>query len=475
MTLNRLEAHDVDTGTWRSFRGTYVAPATNLALLVTSDELAMWQDRAVNGPFKTAGDFSTNSPGHWDEMAATLSLTFSSARWEGPTAIDSQGRVARGGTTNDPPGATRRMAHDMMSAAYAAMVNNNTAVASAITAEIEYQATRTNLDYSNRTLWPFNYYDDINPLFMHCVWVKDYVLAYAVTKAMGYSSATVEQWFLDLSELAEQMVRANMELRFPTRSTNNYTNLTSWSTTDLRLVHRDFAGNIIPVPLILLKFNNRRSNMIGLAGLVGALLDNTYYITEFKRYMREFLMFGNRTTEYGSISDANRGTDSFPQLGYSYSLHALESCLPAMDALARKGDTSLYDFSSSIGATQPTWGTNHFKTMEDVIGMRLSWISRQLPLQYTGSGEPPALWVSGQSDNLVGPRGSVGREIVNDANFLYAAAYFNRPDWVSIINRVGTPTSFTSTPQAVGQITGWRADWRNRFLRSLEANPYGGA
>ena len=61
---------------------------------------------------------------------------------------------------------------------------------------------------------------------------------------------------------------------------------------------------------------------------------------------------------------------------------------------------------------------------------------------------------------------------MNDANFLYAANYYNRSDWQDIILRVGMPSGFTSLVQGVGNLSGWRADWRNRFLRSLDANPY---
>lgn len=49
---------------------------TRLGLHVTADELAIWQDRAVNGPYKTAGDVSTNSPGDWTRIAANAA-TFS--------------------------------------------------------------------------------------------------------------------------------------------------------------------------------------------------------------------------------------------------------------------------------------------------------------------------------------------------------------------------------------------------------------
>jgi len=52
-------------------RPPFVAPSANtrLGLHVTADELAIWQDRAVNGPYKTAGDAGYSyTPGDWDRI-----------------------------------------------------------------------------------------------------------------------------------------------------------------------------------------------------------------------------------------------------------------------------------------------------------------------------------------------------------------------------------------------------------------------
>jgi hypothetical protein len=449
-------------------------PGTAFAALLSEDELAVQRDRATNGPFRAAGDFSANSPGHWNEMAATMKLDFSSARWQGPTGIDSEGRVARGGLTNDPQGSVRQMAHDMMSAAYAAAITGNHTVAAAITKEIEYQATRPNLDYSNRTLWPFDYYDDVNPLFMHTVWVKDYVLAYDITKAMGHSSPIVERWFLDLAELSEQIVHANLSLVFPDRKIDSYSARDLLVDSDLFSVTRSADGELVEYSRTVLFYNNRRSNQAGFFGLVGVVLDNTRYKEEFKRYMREWVMFGHRvTSDDGLHGDINRGTDSFPQLGLSYGLHAMESLIPAMDGLARQGDTSLYEFSSSDGAATPTGGTNHYKTMEGVLDTYIRWIKGSYPAQYTASGRPPPTSITGDPYYRIQSRNTGnGREIVNDASLLLPANYYNRTDWQDVIMRKGTPTGFSARPQNVGSLGGWRSDWRHRFLRSLDTDPY---
>jgi hypothetical protein len=452
------------------------SPSAAFAALLSEDELAIQRDRAANGPFRTAGDFSTNSPGHWNEMAATMRLNFSSARWSGPTNLNSNGSVKVEGsnTGNSPPVATRQMAHDMMSAAYAAAVTNNHAVAAAITREIEYQATRPRLDYANRTLWPLNYYNDLGPLFMHAVWVKDYVLAYDITKAMGHSSLIAERWFLDLAELNEQAVHENMSRVFPNRKSDSYSNRASFVDSTLLSSSRWADGRSVEYPRIALFYNNRRSNQAGFYGLVGVVLDNTFFKEEFKRYGREWLMFGHRVTSSDGLhGDFDRGSDAFPQLGFSYGLHAMESLIPAMDGLARQGDTSLYEFASSEGAATPRGGTNHYKTMEGVFDSYIRWIKGSYPAQYTASGNPPATSIAGNAYYRIQSRNTGNsREIVNDASLLLPANYYNRTDWHDVIMRRGTPTGFTAAPQNVGSITGWRSDWRHRFLRSLDTDPY---
>jgi hypothetical protein len=455
------------------------SPSAAFAALLSEDELAVQRDRAANGPFRTAGDFSANSPGHWNEMAATMRLNFSAARWQGPPELNANGSVKNmhqlsSGLENDPPLATRRMAHDMMSAAYAAAITNDHAVAAAITKEIEYQATRPRLDYSNRTLWPFDFYNDVNPLFMHTVWIKDYVLAYDITKAMGHSSPIVERWFLDLAEINEQIVHANLSRPFPNRKNNSYSARDSFVDSTLLSSTRTADGKAIEYPRIALFYNNRRSNQAGFYGLVGVVLNDTYHKEEFKRYMREWVMFGHRVTSSDGLhGDVNRGSDSFPQLGLSYGLHAMESLIPAMDGLARQGDTSLYEFSSSEGAATPRGGTNHYKTMEGVLDTYIRWIKGSYPAQYTASGNPPPTSIAGSAYYRIQSRNTAnGREMVNDASLLLPANYYNRTDWHDVIMRRGTPTGFTANPQGVGSIDGWRTDWRHRFLRSLDTDPY---
>jgi hypothetical protein len=465
-----------------------------VAMLATSAEVAMWQHRRLNGPFRVTGDlpaigggFVANSPPHWTQMNAAMTLNFSASRWTGPPILKADGRVARAGdgvsqTENDPPGSARSNAHDMMSAAYAALTTNNTAVAETIRAEIRWHADQSRLNFANRTLYPFSYYNDLNPLFMICIWAIDLVLAYdAVRATLGFSDARIEQWFLDLAVLSEQTVHNNLSNSnpgFTNRKSDSYTARNSQVDTWLRGSTRLANGSIVYHLNCSQHYNNRRDAMMGFCGLTGVLVNNVFQKGEFKRYMREWLMFGNRTTaNQQTWGDHDRGNDDYPQQGMYYDMAGYGHFMPAIEALARTGDTSVYDFSSSTGSNNATWGSTHFKTMEQVFEQRVQWVASTNTAQYKGSGDPPGSYVAGDATYRIKSRTPNGNELVGDSYLLMPAIYYNRPEWVPIIMRQPgyTPTGFTSTPRDHGTISGWRVDWRQRFLRSFDANPYGGS
>ena len=479
-----LGAYNPTSAGWSPFIDPITtAPTTNVALLATSDEVAMWQDRAANGPFRSTGDFSNNSPGHWLEMDAARSTSW--VRWSGPQYL-SGGKVVllagSNGLANDPPGSVRINAHDMMSAAYAALVLDDTALASQIRTEIEWHANATNLDFSNRTLYPYAadgrdpYYSDLNPLFIICIWAIDLAQAYDIVKAMGYESAVIEGWFDALADLAEYNLHGRLGFLFPNRKSDSYTSRAALVDNNILATTRLGDGSLVYHLEVSQNYNNRRHAMAGLTGLAGMLSSTQAYVDEAKRYAREWMMFGHRTTtNQETFGDHDRGSNVFPQLGFSYDLGGLGHLLPALESVARSGDTSVYDFSSSEGSAHPTWGSDHLKTFQEVLNQRQGWIRGTITGQYTASGVPPSSSVSGDEFYRIKSRASENNnELGADAHLLMPAAYYGRTDWVDAVMRVGTPTGFTATPKGMGPIWGWRVDWRQRFLRSLDANPYGG-
>jgi hypothetical protein len=449
-------------------------PPGNLALLVTAAEVEMWRDRAKNGPYRVTGDVRANSPGHWTEMVQSSTLTFSSWRWSGPTNTDSAGRLVKGTLTNDPPGSTKTGAMSMFDAAVVAVVNNNTSLAQSVIDEIAWYAGQSDLDFTNRTRYPLGWFNDLNPLFNLSSWVLTLAQAYDVATVLATKNSTVEGWFNELAVLCDDALRT-LDNVFPNRKDDSYTSRQSWVNTGIQASTRLGSGSIVYHLDISRYYNNRRTDMAGFLGFSGLLNGNATHISWANRYMREWVMFANRTTVgQETCGDHNRGSDSFPQLGFAYDVTSFGRFAPFMEASARAGDTSLYNFSSSEGAAVPTWGSNHQKSMKQVLAQRIGWVAGTLTPQYTGSGAPPGTFVAGDESYRIRSRRTNGNEIGQDACLLYAASYYKEPGWFEVVNRQGTPSGFTASPNNEGSVGGWRVDRRNRFLRSLDANPHGG-
>ena len=448
-----------------------------VATFASSDEIAMWQSRISNGPFRVRGDFSTNSPPEWSEMQAAMGADFSAGRWDGPTILTSSGAVAHlnngGGQNNDPPESVRVTANDMMSAAYAAITTGNGSVAQAIRAEIEWQATRSNLDFGNRTLYPYDYYNDLNPLFRMAAWIQDYILAYDITRAMGYPSATIEGWFFDLGDLLENSLHNGLNGIWPNRKSNVWTVSTSHWSHEFYTGARLSNGSTVTYRRGMWVYNNRRNQMAGPMGLIGVLLDNQFFKDEFNRFAKEFLMFGHRkTASDGFWGDVNRPSTSNPQLGISYGFRGLNAMVFGMDAMARLGDNTAYEYSSSHGYVTDSnaVGTNQFKTMEDVLDGYIKWIAGTWPAHYVPGSCSSCV---GNSSYLIRSRSTnTNQELCHESALMLAANYYNRSDWQNVLLRVGTPSGFTTNPHTVGGLGGWRSGFRQRGLRDISTNPY---
>ena len=453
------------------------APTDNLSMLVASNEIALWQQRAANGPFRVAGDFSSNSPGHWSEMQSDASANWSSARWSGPPELNSDGSVARlgqtsGRTANDPPGETMRMGYRMKGAAYVAVTTNDAQMARNILAEIRWHSQQSRLNFANKTLYPDNHFNDLNPLFMICLWMSSLILAYDACTAIVDKDEGIENWLTGLAGAAHGNLLSLTTSLFPNRGSDSYTSRATWVDDRVgyqsRLSNGDTVGNMH----VGLWYNNRRMDMAAVQGLVGVLTNNSFHLEWSKRFVREWVMFANNLNHWTN-SDFHRGSDSNPQQGVNYDLNSLARLVYFMEALARSGDTSLYDFSSSEGANHPTWGTNHQKSMKQVLQQRIDMVKGTITARYTGTGNPPSASVAGDEFYRVRTRASdQNREIVPDGVLLMPAAYYNEPDWVPAVMRQGTLTGFTSTPRTTGALGGWMLDYRTRFLRSVDASPW---
>ena len=131
---------------------------------------------------------------------------------------------------------------------------------------------------------------------------------------------------------------------------------------DAQGVRRNRCPNLSQV------WNNRRGMNFAFVTQCGAVLGNTTLLSEAARFFREWLMYG--VFPDGSIaSDADRNHDyGVPQQGFRYEQIIVEAFILCADAHARRGDRSLYEFSTTAGlwgTEVPTGGTA--KTLKTVL------------------------------------------------------------------------------------------------------------
>lgn len=432
----------------------------------------MWTTRSTSGPFKTDGDDSTNSPGHWDEMVNAMSTSWSANRWSGPTLLDGlrvkSNRDAGVGTGNDPPSSVRQTACRMRDAAYVSLVQGNTTVPPAIVAEIEAQSNVATLDFGDRDRYPYEQFFDQNPLFVYAVWLMDYMVAYDICKALGYTSSRVEQWFQDLADLGTNENDASLVKVFKGRASNDYSTSNSDVTNDTADAEwRDDSGNLIYGPVILKYYNNRRSALAGQAAFAAAMFGLTSIADSCYYYYREWCMFGHRVSD-GVHGDWNRSDGS-----QTYSMNTLQNLLVGAEALARSGDTRIYDWQSSVGSPG-TWGTAETdKSFEDVCNSYVKWINAP-----ASGGYPDTYWSTSSSTSATRHdtrRDDTGREIITDGALLLPAGYFGRTDWETAVRRgTGSRYQFTSSPHGYnnGDVETWSPDRRTRFAFSVASSPW---
>lgn len=459
-----------------------------VSLLATTSELDTWNSRRVTGPFANAGDFDNGNsgdapnPGEWSDIVFQSGQDWASSRWGGPTSI-TDGRVNVGGTTNDPPGASLTAARQMAGASFKALMDDRIkpgsgdALATAIISEIDAQRQEPNLDFGSRTQYPYDYYNDVNPLFVMCWWLNPLVVAYSNAKALVGGNTAVEQWFEDLAYLAEDAIHGdgtNMSSRFPERKNDDYITGRA-SSID---VNTDVWGQLADGSDMLYMtnqryMNNRRMAQSGLVGLVGALRNDSFLIGEFERFMREWVGFGiNLST--GSYGDADRDSTSgptLPQLGQWYTMSGLHELLLTADALARLGNTTSIEQLVNIGSTHETYGTfSADKTLRACVNTLVGWINETNPTQvYTPSG-------GGYQGNSAHRRTTVnpgGNMYYWDATVLRMAAFAHHKGWAEAsvwrdaVRRVGTPEGY-GPQQGLGGVTALAKGFYTRFL-----DPYG--
>jgi hypothetical protein len=336
-----------------------VQAATRLGLHVTSGELAVWQDRMVNGPYKTAGDVSTNSPGDWTRiLAAANAGSLSTLRWTG-MATSACWTTAY----NTPP---RHYGERLRDTAFAYLITGTLSYRTAALAELLAQAGTAGTDFSNTTRWCSGVYTtspssnggfawEVGMWLTKVLFAYDYILAGDQVHGQtlsGSDQTTLNTWFLNAANFWEGLTHEYLNDVFPNRLSDDYTTMgPGWTPTNLVCTGGSpcilyFGG---PGRYAFHEFwNNRMAQLIRFAALVGIQQNSATLKARGKRWFNEWLRFA--VWPDGTISESNRWNEGTqPAVSFSYMGAAIGSMVTMADAFARIGDLDLYDRSESTG------------------------------------------------------------------------------------------------------------------------------
>ncbi|WP_187696454.1 hypothetical protein, partial [Xanthovirga aplysinae] len=309
----------------------------------TEQELEIWRDRAKNGPYKVSGDVSTNSPGDWERIvkeAGKFMLNPAADRWKGEGDLNSCVQQ----WSYEPFLEGNGLKH----AAFVFLITGKEAYRDAVLKELLAQVSEPLTDFSNTRHWCDGVLKDINPSFFITEWLARLLHAYDYIRSTisDQDRQLIENWFKDaalffqrnLDEMQiyyfygshEKRAQELVEMWDPFKTIEEISHYNGW-----------------PIPMIARCWNNRKGNQARYVGLAGVLLEEESLIKSAKLYFKEWIKYS--VFPDGTIGEMERWTKENPDLGWCYAGETITQMVEIADALARKGDNSLYEFSTSEG------------------------------------------------------------------------------------------------------------------------------
>ncbi len=431
--------------------------ATRLGLHVTAEELAIWQSRAASGPYKTAGDVSTNSPGDWTRIAANAA-TFKNGshpyeQWAGQTVNSCVQPGNNLGIINN-----FTLGTNMRDAAFYYLVTGDTAYSDAVRTDLLAQAAVAGADFSNRSRWcqnsPFGPITDENPSFEITSFINKLLFAYDYTKGTfsAGQKTTMETWFSNAATYwAQQVDRWLVDAKFPGRDTDDYSSPT------------DSGIGVDPVPTHLSGFttdgwttswSNRTMAHLRLAGLVGIMLNDSYLKAQAKRLVKEYIkyeVFSDNTI--GEFYRWRNGTGAAkydkPCLGWNYASLIVGSVMTLANAFARIGDLDLYQYSTSTGYNGTAGGP------KTILGMATLW-AQHVNHDVLRYGTDTSTNQTGREVDTVD--GISGEIYADDCNLAIGNIYYQDTYLKSVYRRTvsGAP-AYPASP--TGSWVPWCGEW----------------
>jgi hypothetical protein len=311
-------------------------------LLWSDNDLAEWQTRSVSGPYKDVGDaFDPSIPAEWGRIVAAKNAFMASPSAERKSSYT----IWLSGN-----GSPIQNHKDLSDAAFYALVKSDSTVADAVKSELLWHARQSGLQISR------NQYQKTDAgNWWNAAWVVRLLVAGAFIEDSFTASELTEfqDWMLDYAYSFESSVHTELLPGFGNRAMRDYVNNLGWAVTtpqyDGQHAYKNGQGQLIhPIANIAKYYNNRRAGIMQLVGLAAVWGNDSFLIDRTKLFWEEWLKFS--VFPDGAVGEFERNNVAGNvQRGFNYNAYNLESLLTVVDAMARVGDTWLYDYSTTDG------------------------------------------------------------------------------------------------------------------------------
>jgi hypothetical protein len=423
-----------------------------LGIDYTDVELEVWQERAINGPYKTSGDVSTNSPGDWDRIISSANSLLSNPiadNWTAPTTY----RSGAGGSPPIVPLVTPHIPQwaypdpttqgvKVMNAAFAYMVAGNTSYRDAAKTAILAQLNDISLDFSNTVLWKRGVLYDVNPGFIIPEWAHRYFMAYNYIKSSFSESQqnALDVWFENIAlflqfDLDKPFVdffveRGEVPYVFKVASNNTSKAVSSGYFT------YDGGDN---VKILHEYYNNRRLTAAKYLAYLGVYRENESLINSAKLYYKELIKFGCFSN--GLLADMYRGDSStLKEQGVAYTASMAMIMWDMASMFAKNGDFDLLYYYTSDGKFGTEGGP---KSLQLILDKIFSIYNKTLELYMDG-------------ERLDGEYAPQNWKSIYDMNLAAANIFYKNNTWKQTYLRTHAGSNpIPANPAGAGAVNGY--------------------
>ena len=344
--------------------------------LYSADELARWQGRAINGPFKTAGDAYENSRGEYDAIksaAATILTGANSTYVVSGTCqpID----LSDGSTWLDyyEFGSFEKV----RDAAFVDLVEGTNVYTARVKELLLLQAQEPCMDFTNRSLYPYNTQDGI---WLYAEWLHRVFNAYDYLDDSVLTSSEktiIDNWFKGAADWLNYIV--DSKYLAPLYTTRNHVDVVNSVAS--------YSPTVTPFkngPLFYNQAYYISNRIFGIANFVahaGVKFNNTTWKETAAQLVREYISL--YFDENGYYAELQRSTVAHPRYGIAYGANTLLNAVEISHVLHQDGYANLFEYKS-YATLNPSNGS----IIAGSVQKSLEWVFLKFRENFMLSGSP---------------------------------------------------------------------------------------